>query len=164
MMTDEIRQEIDGLREEIREIGATLKAFRQELDEIEGIKTGPKGEIDLEAWNKAEEVREKIRDCLMRRDEVQGRLNALLRPFRAARVVPALREKGMTVKELIEAVKEAIPEEGPAGQRLRPLLEEVLEIEDEGIALGKLLDQFLWWEVRSEVRRLLGIEVNGNGG
>ena len=126
---------------------------------------GLRSEIDLEAWNKAEEVRQKIRDCVSRREEVQGRLNDLLRPFRAARVVPALREKGMSVKELIGAVKRAIPEQGPAGQHLRPVLEEAQEIDDEGQALGKLLDQFLWWEVRSEVQRLLGIQVtNGNGG
>ncbi|MCZ6689809.1 MAG: hypothetical protein O7H41_09415 [Planctomycetota bacterium] len=41
---------------------------------------------------------------------------------------------------------------------------EALGIHDEGQALGRLLDQLLWWEVRSEVQRLLGIEVqNGNG-
>ncbi|MCZ6690308.1 MAG: hypothetical protein O7H41_11935 [Planctomycetota bacterium] len=164
MMTDEVRNEIDQLREEIRQIGATLKGFRQDLDEIDRIKTGPQGEIDLEAWNRAEGVRDKIRDCVSRRDHVQGRLNELLRPFRAKKVIPALRERGMSVKELIGNVKKAIPEEGPAGRHLRPVLEEALGIDDEGQALGRLLDQFLWWEVRSEVQRLLGIEVqNGNG-
>ena len=164
-MSEEVRREIDQLREEIRQIGATLKGLRQDLDELDRVKTGPQGEIDLEGWNKAEEVRQKVRDCVVRREEVQGRLNDLLRPFRAARVVPALREKGMSVKELIEAVRGSIPDEGPAGQHLRPVLVEALEIDDEGQALGRLLDQFLWWEVRSEVQRVLGIEVrNGNGG
>ena len=165
MMTEEVRKEIDELREEIRQIGATLKGLRQDLGELDRVKTGPDGEIDMELWNQAEEVRGKIRDCVVRREEVQGRLNDLLRPFRAARVIPALREKGMTVKELIGAVKEAIPEGGPAGQHLRPVLEEAQEIDDDGQALGRLLDQFLWWEVRSEVQRLLGLEVrNGKGG
>ncbi len=50
MMTDEVRQEIDQLREEIRQIGATLRRLREDLAEIERVKTGPKGEIDLDAW------------------------------------------------------------------------------------------------------------------
>ncbi len=94
MMTDEVRKEIDELRNEIRQIGATLKGFRKDLDEIDRIKTGPQGEIDLESWNRAEEVREKIRAVVSRREKVQARLNDLLRPFRAARVIPALRETG----------------------------------------------------------------------
>ena len=53
----------------------------------------------------------------------------------------------------------------PSTRHLVAELDEAIGLEDDGRALGKLLDQFLWWEVRSEVQRLLGIEVrNGNGG
>ena len=47
-----------------------MKGLRQDLREPEKIKTGPRGEIDLEAWNQAEGIRDKIRDCESRRDEV----------------------------------------------------------------------------------------------
>ena len=105
MMSEETRREIDQLREEIRSIGAALRQLREDLSGVDRIKTGPQGEIDLEAWDKAEGVREEIRVVLKKRDEVQARLNNLLRPFRAARVVPALRESGGTVKQLITEVR-----------------------------------------------------------
>ena len=88
-MSEEVRQEIDQLRDTIREIGATLKQLRQERDELDGIKTGPQGEIDLEAWSKAEAVRGKIQATMVLREEVQGRRNDLLRPYRAKKVIPA---------------------------------------------------------------------------
>ena len=164
MMTEEVRKEIDELREEIRQIGATLKGLRQDLDEVERVKTGPRGEIDLDAWNQAEEVRQKIRDCESRRDEVQARLNDLLRPFKAKKVVPALREKGISVRELLTAVKEGVPAESPSARYLRVALDEAMAIEDDGTALGKLLDLFLFGEVRRTVEQVLGIQAsNGNG-
>ncbi|MCZ6690687.1 MAG: hypothetical protein O7H41_13925 [Planctomycetota bacterium] len=165
MMTEEVRKEIDELRNEIRQIGATLKGFRQDLDEINRIKTGPQGEIDLDAWNQAEEIRQKIRDCESRRDEVQARLNDLLRPFKAKKVIPALRERGISVQELLTAVKEGVPDESPSARYLRAALDEAMAIEDEGTALGKLLDLFLFGEVRRTVERVLEIQAsNGNGG
>jgi hypothetical protein len=164
MMTDEVRQEVDQLREEIRQIGATLKGLRQDLDEINRIKSGPQGEIDLGAWNEAEAVRDKIRDCCVRRDHVQGRLNDLLRPFRAKKVVPVLRDKGISVQELVQSVRDRIPEESPSARHLLEVLDEALGIKDEGHALGKLLDVFLFGEIRGAVEEVLGIEVsNGNG-
>ena len=165
MMTDEVRHEIDDLREEIRQIGATLRQLREDLGEIEKIKTGPKGEIDLEAWDKAESVREAIRVVVAKRDEVQGRLNDLLRPFRAARIVPALRETGGTVKELITEVRAILPVASSATPHLREALDEAIGIDDEGHALGKVLDLFLFREVRGAVEEVLGVKVsNGNGG
>ena len=107
MMTEEVRREIDGLRSEIRQIGATLRQLREDLAEMERIKTGPKGEIDLEAWEKADGIREEVQVVVAKRGVVQGRLNDLLRPFRAARIVPALRESGGSVKELITEVRAA---------------------------------------------------------
>ena len=164
MMTDEVRQEIDQLREEIRQIGATLRRLREDLAEIEKVKTGPQGEIDLEAWNQAEEIRGKIRDCMSRRDEVQGRLNDLLRPFRAKKIVPVLRAKGIGVKEFLEAVKAALPTDAPSTRHLVAEMDEAIGLEDDGQALGKLLDLFLFGEVRGAIKEVLGIEVsNGNG-
>ena len=164
MMTEEVRKEIDELREEIREIGATLKGLRQDLREAEEIKSGPRGEIDLKEWNKAEGIQDKIRDCKSRRDVVQARLNDLLRPFKANKVVPALRERGISVRELLTAVKEGVPDESPSARYLRAALDEAMAIENDGTALGKLLDLFLFGEVRSTVEQVLGIQAsNGNG-
>ena len=165
MMTDAVRQEIDEIREEIRQIGATLRQLREDLTVIEKIKTGPKGEIDLEAWDKAESVREEIRVVVAKREEVQGTLNDLLRPFRAAKVVPALRETGGSVKELITEVRTLLPPESSATPHLQDALEEALAIDDEGQALGKMLDLFLFREIRGAVEQVLGIKVsNGSGG
>ena len=94
MMTDEVRKEIDQLRSIIRKIGATLKGLRLRLKQVEAMKTGPRGEIDIESWNRAEHVRERIQGRKARREKVQGRLNDLLRPFKAKKVIPVLREKG----------------------------------------------------------------------
>ena len=71
MMTEETRRDIDQLREELRTIGATLRQLRQDLGAVDQMKSGPRGEIDLEAWNKGEEVREQIRGVLSRRGEVE---------------------------------------------------------------------------------------------
>ena len=71
-MSEETRRGIDQLREEIRSIGATLRQLREDLSEVEKVKTGPQGEIDLEAWDKAEGVREEMRVVVKKRDEVQG--------------------------------------------------------------------------------------------
>ena len=144
MMTEEVRREIDGLRSEIRQIGATLRQLREDLAEIDRIKTGPKGEIDLESWNRAEEVREKIRVCQQRRDKVQWRLNSLLRPFRAARVVPALRETAGTVKDLLGEVRKLLPPDSLATPHLQGVLDEALTVDDDGDALGRILDLFMF--------------------
>ena len=165
MMTEEVRREIDQLREEIRSIGATLRQLREDLSEVEKVKTGPQGEIDLEAWDKGEEVRGQIQVVVARRDEVQGRLNDLLRPFRAARVVPALRETGGTVKQLITEVRGVLPPESSATPYLEEALDQALAVEDEGTALGRVLDLFLFREVRGAVEQVLGVKLsNGNGG
>ena len=164
-MSQEERQEIDEVRETIRGIGATLKHLRQEKEELDRIKTGPQGEIDLEAWDKGEEVREQIQVVVAKREEVQTRLNDLLRPFRAAKVVPALRETGATVKELITEVRAVLPQGSSATPHLQQELDEALAIDDEGHALGRVLDLFLFREVRGAVEQVLGVKVsNGNGG
>ena len=164
-MSQEERQEIDELRETIRGIGATLKHLRQEKEELDRVKTGPNGEIDLEAWSKAEAVRGKIQATKAWRGEVQGRLNDLLRPFRARKVIPALQEHGATVTQLIEEVRTALPAESRATPHLQRALDEALTFEDEGTALGKLLDLFLFGEVRGAIQEVLGIDVsNGTGG
>ena len=99
-----------------------------------------------------------------KRDEVQGRLNDLLRPFRAAKVVPALRETGATVKELISEVRAVLPSESSATPHLRQALDEAVVIDDEGTALGKVLDLFLFREVRGAVEDVLGVGLSkGNG-
>ncbi len=164
-MSEETRREIDQLREEIRTIGATLRQLREDLAEIERIKTGPKGEIDLEAWDKAESALEEIRVVVAKREEVQGRLNDLLRPFRAARVVPALRAAGGSVREFITEVRAVLPMESSATPHLREALDEAIGIHDEGLMLGKILDLFKFREIRGAVEQVLGIKVsNGNGG
>ena len=165
MMTEETRREIDQLREELRAIGATLRQLRADQAEADKVKSGPKGEIDLGGWEKAETVREEIRVVVAKREEVQRRLNDLLRPFRAARVVPALRETGGSVKDLITEVRAALPAESTATPHLQQVLDGALAIEDEGSALGKVLDLFLFREVRGAVEQVLGVKVsNGNGG
>ncbi len=164
-MSEETRRNIDQLREELRTIGATLRQLRDDVGAVDQMKSGPRGEIDLDAWNKGEEVREQIRGVISRREEVQGRLNDLLRPFRAARIVPALRETGGSVKELITEVRKVLPQERAATPHLQQELDEALGIEDEGHALGKLLDLLLFGEVRGAVEQVLGVKVsNGNGG
>ena len=164
-MSEETRREIDQLRDTIREIGATLKQLRQERDEIDRIKTGPQGEIDLEAWSKAESTRGRIQATMTWRDEVQGRLNDLLRPFRARKVIPALQEHGATVKQLIEEVRAELPSESSATPHLRAALDQALTLDDDGHALGRLLDLFLFGEVRGAVESVLGVKVtNGTGG
>jgi hypothetical protein len=159
-MSEETRKTIDRLRAIIRTIGATLKGLHRRLDEIEDTKTGPGGEIDLKLWKDAEHVRERIQGRCERRDKVQARLNDLLREYRANRVVPALREKGMPVRDLIAAVQAAIPSENRSSRKLRAALDEALATEDEGRALGKLLDLFLYGEVRGPVGEILGIELS----
>ena len=164
MMTEETRKKIDDLRQEIRDIGATRRQLREDLAEIEKIKTGPKGEIDLEAWEKAERIREVAQVVVAKREEVQGRLNDLLRPFRAARIVPVLRETGGSVRELITEVRKVLPQESAATPHLRQELDEALGLEDDGHMLGRLLDLFLFGEVRGAVEQVLGVKVsNGNG-
>ena len=164
-MSDETRREIDMCREEIRSIGAALRQLREDLSGVDKIKTGPQGEIDLGAWDRAEGVREEIRVVVKKRDEVQGRLNDLLRPFRAARVVPALRESGGTVKQLITEVRGVLPSDSPATRHLKDALDEAIAIEDDGTALGRVLDLFLFREVRGAVEQVLGVSLsNGNGG
>ena len=129
------------------------------------MKSGPRGEIDLDAWNKGEEVREQIQRVIVRREEVQGRLNDLLRPFRAARIVSALRETGGTVKDLIAEVRKVLPQESSATPHLQQELDEALDLEDDGHALGKLLDLFLFGEIRGAVEGVLSIRVtNGMPG
>ncbi len=163
-MSEETRRDIDQLREELRTIGATLRQLREDLGAVDEMKSGPRGEIDLEAWNKGEEVREQIRVVISRREEVQGRLNDLLRPFRAARIVPALRETGGTVRDLIAEVRVALPRDSSATPHLQHELDEALGLEDEGHALRRLLDLFLFGEVRGAVELVLGVKVsNGNG-
>ncbi len=164
-MSEETRREIDQIREEIRSIGAALRQLREDLSGVDRIKTGPQGEIDLGAWDRAEGVREEIRVVVRKRDEVQGRLNDLLRPFRAARVVPALRESGGTVRELITEVRGILPSDSPAAPHLEEVLDQALAVEDEGTALGRVLDLFLFREVRGAVEQVLGVSLtNGNGG
>ncbi len=164
-MSEEVRREIDQLREEIRSVGATLRQLRGDLSEVDSKKSGPGGEIDLSLWNKADEAREEIREVLRKRDEVQGRLNDRLRPFRAAKVVPALRETGATVQQLITEVRAVLPPESSATPHLRDALDEAVAIEDEGTALGRVLDLFLFREVRGAVEQVLGVKVsNGTGG
>ena len=115
--------------------------------------------------DKGEEVREQIRGVISRREVVQGRLNDLLRPFRAARIVPALRETGGSVKDLITEVRKVLPPESTATPHLQQELDEALGLEDEGHMLGRLLDLFLFGEVRGAVEQVLGVKVsNGNGG
>ena len=136
-----------------------------DLSGVDRIKTGPQGEIDLGAWDRAEGVREEIRVVVKKRDEVQGRLNDLLRPFRAARVVPALRETGGSVKQLITEVRGVLPADSSATPHLEEALDEAAAIDDEGTALGRVLDLFLFREVRGAVEQVLGVKVsNGNGG
>ncbi len=164
-MSEETRREIDQLREEIRSIGATLRQLREDLSDVDKIKTGPQGEIDLEAWDKSEGLREEIRVVVMKREEVQARLNDLLRPFRAARIVPALRETGASVRELITEVRAVLPAGSSATPHLQVALDEAAAIDDEGHALGKVLDLFLFREVRGAVEEVLGVKVsNGTGG
>ena len=165
MMSEKTRKAIDEHRQEIREIGAALKGLRQELDDLDRIKSGPRNEIDLDAWKQADEVRAKIRDCKSRRDTVQAELNDLLRPFRADKVIPALRKKEIAVKDLIKSVKAAIPEASEAADHLHAALDDALALADDGQALGRLLDLFLFKEIRGPVCEILGIEIgNGNGG
>ncbi|MCZ6688703.1 MAG: hypothetical protein O7H41_03770 [Planctomycetota bacterium] len=164
-MTQDVRRQIDQLREEIRTIGATLRQLREDLAEVDQVKSGPRGEIDLALWNKGEEVRHQIRVVISRREEVQGRLNDLLRPFRAARIVPALRETGGSVREFITEVRAVLPIESSATPHLREALDGAIGIDDEGHMLGKILDLFMFREIRGAVEQVLGIRVsNGNGG
>ena len=46
---------------------------------------------------------------MLLRNEVQGRLDDLRRPFRAKKVIPALQEHGATVTQLIEEVQPELP-------------------------------------------------------
>ena len=164
-MSEETRREIDQLREEIRTIGATLRQLRQDLAEVDQVKSGPGGEIDLSLWNKGEEFREQVRVVISRREEVQGRLNDLLRPFRAARIVPALRETGGSVREFITEVRAVLPSESSATPHLREALDKAIGVDDEGHALGRILDLFMFREIRGAVEQVLAIKVsNGTGG
>ena len=164
-MSQEERQEIDEVRETIRGIGATLKHLRQEKEELDRIKTGPQGEIDLEAWSKAEAAKGKIQATKLWRAEVQGRLNDLLRPYKANKVIPALEETGASVPELLQEIRAALPPESEAAPYLREELGEALTLDDNGRMLGKLLDLFLFREIRGAIKEVLGIDVsNGNGG
>ena len=87
------------------------------------------------------------------------------RPFGAARIIPVLRETGDSVKDLIEEVRKVLPPESTATPHLQQELDEALGLEDDGHALGKLLDLFLFGEVRGAVEQVLGVKVsNGNGG
>ena len=70
-----------------------------------------------------------------------------------------------SVRELLTAVKEGVPDESPSARYPRAALDEAMAIKDKGTALGKLLDLFLFGEVRSTVEKVLGANVsNGNGG
>ncbi len=101
----------------------------------------------------------------VQRSEVQGRLNDLLHPYRSAQIVPALRESGATVRELITEVQAVLPRESSATPHLEKALDEAVAIEDEGTALGKILDLFLFREVRGAVEQVLRVKVSdGNGG
>ena len=79
-------------------------------------------------------------------------------------MIPALRERGISVRELIQSVREAIPKDSPSARYLETALDDALGIEGEGRAFGKVLDLFLFGEVRGTVEQVLGIQVsNGNG-
>ena len=47
-------------------------------------------------------------------------MNDLLRPFRAKKVIPVLREKGIGVREFLEAVKAALPTDAPSTPQSDP--------------------------------------------
>ena len=164
MMSDETRETIDHLRAIIRKIGVSLKALRNRLDEIEKVKTGPRGEIDLDEWNRADHVQERVKARTRRRNRVQTKLNDFLRPYKARRVIPVLREKGIPVRTFLERVREALAIESPYPRHLIAEIDEALALDDEGQALGKLLDLFLFGEIRGAVEKILGVKVsNGNG-
>ena len=92
-------------------------------------------------------------------------MNDLLRPFRAARVVPALWETGGSVREFIIEDRAVLPMESSATPHLREALDAAIGIEDDGLMLGKILDLFMFREIRGAVEQVLGIKVsNGNGG
>ena len=68
------------------------------------------------------------------------------------------------MRELLTAVKEGVPAESPSARYLRAALGEAMAIENDGTALEKLLDLFLFGEVRSTLEQVLGVKVsNGNG-
>ena len=52
-----------------------------------------------------------------------------------------------------------------ATPHLREALDAAIGIDDEGLRLGKILDLFMFREIRGAVEQALGIKVsNGNGG
>ena len=62
-------------------------------------------------------------------------------------------------------MRAVLPAESSATPHLQRVLDGALAIEDEGSALGKVLDLFLFREVRGAVEQVLGVKVsNGNGG
>lgn len=68
------------------------------------------------------------------------------------------------MRELLERVRDGVPDESPSARYLRAALDEAMAIEDEGTALGRLLDLFLFGEVRGTVEQVLEIQAsNGNG-
>ena len=57
-----------------------------------------------------------------------------------------------------------LPMESSATPHLREALDAAIGIDDEGLRLGKILDLFMFREIRGAVEQVLGIKVsNGNG-
>ncbi len=78
---------------------------------------------------------------------------------------PPSGRSGASGKELITEVRAVLPSESSATPHLQEALDEAHVIEDEGTALGKVLDLFLFREVRGAVEQVLGVKVsNGTGG
>ena len=69
------------------------------------------------------------------------------------------------MREFITEVRAVLPMESSATPHLREALDAAMGIDDEGRALGRILDLFMFREIRGAVEQVLGIKVsNGNGG
>ena len=69
------------------------------------------------------------------------------------------------IRELIGEVRKLLPPDSSATAHLQGVLDEALTINDDGDALGRILDLFMFREIRGAVEQVLGIKVsNGNGG
>ena len=69
------------------------------------------------------------------------------------------------IRELIGEVRKLLPPDSSATAHLQGVLDEALTINDDGDALGRILDLFMFREIRGAVEQVLGIKVsNGNAG
>ena len=67
-------------------------------------------------------------------------------------------------KGSIAGQQAALPPDRRATPQLQAALDEALTLDDDGHALGKLLDLFLFGEVPGAIQEVLGIDVsNGTG-